>query len=151
MADRTSYYPLPAFHFQVHFDGMDGNTADTMFHEVTGLSSELIIEEVKEAGLNRHVHKLPLHAHNPNLVLRRGVFPEISPVIAWAKDAIHHFRFKPCDIHIMLLNENHEPVKTWFVAGAYPVKLEHGDLNSMKNEILVETLTLAYRFCELKS
>ena len=44
-----------------------------------------------------------------------------------------------------LLNEQHEPLMTWHVVGAYPTKWSVSDLNATANAFVVETLQLAYQ------
>jgi phage tail-like protein len=48
------------------------------------------------------------------------------------------------DMVISLLNEKHEPVMTWKVANAFPVKIEGAALNSTGNEVAVETVEIAH-------
>ncbi|HKJ66751.1 MAG TPA: phage tail protein, partial [bacterium] len=45
---------------------------------------------------------------------------------------------------ISLLNENHEPVMSWKVSNAFPVKIEGPGLNSTGNEAAIETLEIAH-------
>jgi phage tail-like protein len=52
-------------------------------------------------------------------------------------------------VNVTLLNAEHEPMLTWPVVGAYPVKWSVSDLNATANTFVVETLTLAYRHFRL--
>jgi phage tail-like protein len=47
---------------------------------------------------------------------------------------------------VKLLNEKHEPLKTWKVVRAWPKKWAVSDLNAQENSIVVETLDLSYSF-----
>ncbi len=148
MANET-FYPHPAFHFKVVFDGLDSDDEiDTRFQEVNGLNVELTTEELAEGGENRFVYKLPVRTKFPNLVLKRGMpTKNNSPLVDWVNDAIYHFQFKQCSIQVNLLNENHTPAASWSFRGVYPVKINISDLKAQDNSIVIETLELAYQDC----
>ncbi len=139
----AGYYPPVAFHFKVEF-GLDGlGDNDARFQEVTGLTMELGVETLAEGGENRFEHRLPNRGKFPNLVLKRGMLSD-SGVIDWVKNAIENFQFKPTDVLVTLLNENHEPLGAWSFARAWPVKWAVSDLKATDNSLVVETLELAY-------
>ena len=48
-------------------------------------------------------------------------------------------------VTISLLNEEHEPVMTWKIKDAWPVKVEGPGLNATGNEIAIETLEFVLR------
>jgi phage tail-like protein len=139
-------YPLVGFHFKVTFIELLGAEIDSRFHEVTGLSAELSVEELPEGGENRFVHKLPVKAKFPNLVLKRALSPIPSLLTKWAEDAIYNLNFSPCTVIVSLLDENHVPVKNWIFYSAYPVKINVTDLKAQDNSVVVETLELAYKY-----
>ncbi|HNW99399.1 MAG TPA: phage tail protein [Bacteroidales bacterium] len=139
-------YPLVGFHFKVTFIEMLGAEIDSRFHEVTGLSAELTVEELAEGGENRYTHKLPVKAKFPNLVLKRALSPLPSILTKWVEDAIYNMEFSPCTVIVSLLNETHIPVKNWIFYSAYPVKIQVTDLKAQDNSVVVETLELAYKY-----
>jgi len=141
-------YPLVGFHFKVTFIELFGAEIDSRFHEVTGLSAEMTIEELPEGGENRYSHKLPLKAKFPNLVLKRALSPLPSIISKWAEDAIYNMEFTPCTIIVSLLNESHVPVKNWCFYGAYPVKIHATDLKAQENSVVVEALELVYQYAK---
>jgi len=138
------YYPPVGFHFRVEF-GSYSDVDDTRFQEVTGLVSELGIEELAEGGENRFSHRLPARAKYGNLVLKRGLFTD-SKLIGWCRDAIEHFEFSPETVNVTLLNENHEPVaETYSFVNVWPVKWSVSDFKAQDNSLVIETLELAYQ------
>jgi phage tail-like protein len=140
-----SYYPPVAFHFKVEI-GLDSlNEHDVLFQEVSGLTRELGVEQVVEGGENRFEHRLPARGKFGNLVLKRGLLTE-SGVIEWIKNAIENFEFKPADVLVSLLDEEHQPLASWTFIAAWPVKWSLGAFDAKKNEVVVETLELAYRY-----
>jgi phage tail-like protein len=139
-------YPMVGFHFKVEFIGVDDLTDnDVRFQEVSGLSSEVGSEDVKEGGENRFTHKLPLPASYPNLVLKRGMMKKTG-LVKWFRNAIENFVFNPVTVKVSLLNEEHEPVMTWNFVRAYPVKWSVSDLDAGKNEIVIDTVELSYQY-----
>lgn len=119
---------------------------DSRFQEVSGLTSELGIEEVVEGGENRFSHRLPTRAKYSNLILKRGLLTN-SQLIDWCKDAIENFIFQPVTVNVTLLNEEHEPLSnTYSFVRAWPVKWSISDFKAQDNSIVVESLELAYNY-----
>jgi phage tail-like protein len=151
MADEEikpgGYYPPVGFHFSVHFSGLtaDGDN-DTRFQSVAGLNVEYDTESIKEGGENRFEHKLPVRTKYSDLSLKRGMLAKDSKVIDWVKKALQEREFKPLQIIVTLLNEDHEPLKKWNIMNAWPKKWSVSDFNAQENSIVVETLDLSFSF-----
>lgn len=141
-------YPPVSFHFKVEFTGLTSQEVDVQFQSVAGLSVDIETEEFAEGGENRFKHKFPVRTKFPNLVLTRGLVTN-SELIDWCRDAIEGFIFDPIDLTVKLLNEEHEPLVTWNVVHAYPVKWKVSDLNAEENKIAIETIELAYNYFTL--
>jgi len=45
---------------------------------------------------------------------------------------------------VSLLNEQHQPIKTWQIHRAWPKKWSVSDFNAKENSVVVETLELSY-------
>jgi phage tail-like protein len=151
MADNTSaggYYPPVGFHFKVDFVGI-GNDNDSRFQTVSGLNVEYDTEAYKEGGENRFEHKLPLRSKYPDLSLKRGMLTD-SKVISWVLDALQNRTFKPVQINVMLLNEEHQPLKTWNIFNAWPKKWAVSDFNAQENSVVIETLDISYNYFTVK-
>lgn len=141
----SKYYPPLGFHFLVEF----ANQKDEyQFQSVSGLSYNLGTEDITEGGENRFVHKLPLRPRYPNLVLKRGLLPD-SALIDWCRSSVEDFSYSPTDIIIKLLNEEHQPLITWNVVHAYPVKWAVADFNAEESQIVIETLELTYNYFKI--
>ncbi len=139
MAD---YYPPLGFHFKVEFTGFTG---EFEFQSVSGLTVSIDTEEIAEGGENRFKHKIPVRTKYPNLVLKRGLLVN-SEIISWCRSAMEDFDFLPVDIVVKLLNEKHEPLLSWNVVHAYPVKWSISDFNAEENKLVIETLELNYNY-----
>ena len=144
----ASYYPPIAFHFMVEFSGISAKKNDHQFQSVTGLTVDLDTEEVAEGGENRFKHKIPVRTKYPNLVLKRGMLID-SGVIEWCRKALEDFEFQPVDLTVKLLDEKHEPLISWSIVHAYPVKWDIGGFNAEENKLVIESLELSYNYFKL--
>ena len=138
-------YPQVGFHFLVLFELFPQLPYDLRFQEVSGLTVNMEMEPLKEGGENRFVHQLPVRTSYGELVLKRG--KEMgSGILYWAKNAIENFEFKPTNILISLLNDDHLPLYNWYVIGAIPKKIDISSFNAERSEVVIETLTLSYQY-----
>ena len=138
-------YPQPGFHFSVVFELFPQFPNDIRFQEVSGLSVDMEFETLTEGGENRFSHHLPTKTAFRDLQLKRGKFPG-SGILHWARQTVEEFDFKPTNLMISLLNEQHLPLYNWYVINAIPKQLEISGINAMTNEIVVESLTLKYQY-----
>lgn len=144
----ANYYPPVGFHFLVEFEGLGSQEKDHQFQSVSGLSVDIEIEEIAEGGENRFKHKLPVKTKYPNLTLKRGMLID-SAVIDWCRDAIENFSFKPVNLTVKLLNEEHQPLISWNVVHAFPVKWSVEDFNAEESKLVVESFELTYNYFTL--
>lgn len=140
----SDYYPPWGFYYQVKF-GISQNKNDARFQTVSGLSVEYDMEEYKEGGENRFVHKLPVRTKYADLVLKRGMLTD-SEVIRWFLNAFRDREIKPAEVSIILMNEKGEPLRTWNVVNAIPRKWVISDLNASENSVVIETMEFSYRY-----
>lgn len=142
----ANYYPPLGYHFRVEFNHIEG---EFQFQSVSGLNVELETEQIPEGGENRFVHKLPVRSKFPNLVLKRGLLVN-SELIKWCRDAVEEYNIRPADLTISLLNQEHEPLITWNVVHAWPVKWAMSDFNAEESKIAIETIELVYNYFNIK-
>ena len=138
-------YPQPGFHFLVVFELLPQFPNDVRFQEVSGLTVSTEFESWPEGGENRFAHQLPKNLQFGELVLKRGKFLG-SGILQWARKAMEQFQYKPTNLMISLLDDNHLPIYNWYVVNAVPKRLEISGINAANNEILVETLALTYQY-----
>jgi phage tail-like protein len=141
----ANYYPPVAFHFSVSIKKGD-QSIDSSWQEVSGLSAEVVTEDLVEGGQNLFVYKLAVGTRYPALVLKRGApINRGSPLIAWINDAVVNFKFDLCSILVTLLNENHQPLMTWNFDKAYPVKWNFSDLKSTDSAVVIESIEFVHQ------
>ena len=139
--------PPVAFHFSVSFSGDGPPISDAVFQVVSGLETGINQEVHSEGGENRFVHQLPKPAKPSNIKLKRGLTPNSSDLVKWCKSTIEIDFAKaitPKNMLISLLDEEADPVASWSITRAYPVKWAVGGFDAMKNEVAIETIELAY-------
>lgn len=125
-----------AFRFVVDVDG----EAQGAFTECTLPVIEWEVEEVKEGGLNTFTHQLPGRRKGAKITLKNGVGS--SALMDWYVDAMsEQFQRKP--LTITLLDSLLEPVMTWHLADALPVKWSGPQLKTNDNSIAIQSLELA--------
>ena len=142
------FYPPSAFYFKVVF-GNSANSPDASFQDVSGISSEMSVEEVTEGGENRFVHKLPRGVKNPNLELKRGIAASTSPLVTWCQSVFEgglNVAIVPQTIRVYLMDENAAPLRGWVFVNAFPVKWEVESFNSTKNEVAIEKISFSYNY-----
>ncbi len=130
--------PYRNYQFLVEFQGL----VIAGFSEVQGLQVETEFEEVKEGGVNDHLHKLPKITKYSNLVLKRGL-TDVDTLWKWQQDVVEG-KIKRSNIWIILLTPERLPGWAWMAKDAYPVKWIGPDLNANNSGISIETLDLAH-------
>lgn len=135
----AAQYPIPKFHFLVQWGG-----SRLGFSEVTGMDMQVEAIEYREGSSPDYAKiKMPgLHKFS-NITLKRGTFEGDTEFYTWIK-TVNLNKVERRDVTISLLNEKHEPVITWRVHNAFPVKLQASDLKADGNEVAIETLELAH-------
>ncbi len=132
-------YPLPAFHFQVEWGGNNLG-----FAEVSGLTIENQMIEYRD-GLSPEYStiKMPGIPKYANVALKRGIVAGDNDFYAWL-NTIQLNKAERRDMTVSLLNEKHEPVMTWKILQAFPVKVEGPGLKATGNEVAIESIELAH-------
>lgn len=138
-------YPPVGFHFLISFQLFPDTPNDSRFQEVSGLEVEMEMESFVEGGQNRITWQVPKRTRYSDLTLKRGMFTN-SGVVLWCRAAFENFLFQPVDISIALLNEQHQPLQTWYVVNAIPKKWSVSSFNAQENSIVVESITLSYQY-----
>ena len=132
-------YPLPKFHFLVDWAG-----SKMGFTEVTGLTIETELIEYREGNSPEYSKiKMPGLRKFGNITLKRGTFSGDNEFFDWF-NTVNLNEIERRDLTISLLNEEHEPVVTWKVKSAWPVKVQSPDLKSDANEAAIETIEIAH-------
>jgi phage tail-like protein len=145
--DRSE--PLLGFRFSVFFfmKGDKPNSMDIRFRKVSGISSRIDTQPLNEGGQNLFSHRLPTRAQYDNLVLERSMMID-SKLADEFNNTMALFKFNPSNVLVTLLNESGSPINGWLFMTAYPVKWTISELSAEQNQVVVETMELAYQRME---
>jgi phage tail-like protein len=151
-----TYYPPPGFHFRVTVLGVGAVAAeltgvDASFQEVSGIESRWEVEEVAEGGENRFVHRLPRPARYSDLVLKRGLVYRDSFFAEWVGQTIGSALSIPIitqNLLVTLLNADGLPLVAWVFVNAWPLRWEVTGLDSLRNDVAVESMEFSYNYFE---
>lgn len=145
------YYPPVGFYFVVGFNTTDSDI-DGRFQEVSGISVDMGTEEVTEGGELRFKWQLPTINKFQNLVLKRGVLTKESALATWVNETLTNGLSNLIvtkTIYVSLLGAEGDPLMKWSFVNARPVKWQISNMDSMKNEIITETMEFAYNYFEV--
>ena len=133
------------FRFGVFFfaGGLIPNPLDIRFQKVSGLRGTVKTRELNEGGQNLYTHKLPERISYENLVLERGMVVG-SPLNIEFNVALSTFKFAPSNVLVTVLSESSIPLGAWLFIKAYPVRWSTSDLDASQNNVVIDTMELAY-------
>ena len=135
----TTTYPLPKFHFIVEWGG-----TRVGFTEVSGLDYQIEAIEYREGNSKEYSKiKMPGMHKFSNITLKRGSISGDKEFYAWL-NTVSLNQIERRDLSISLLNDQHEPVFTWKIKQAFPVKVQASDLKADGNEVAIESIELAH-------
>jgi phage tail-like protein len=142
--DQLTGPPL-GFRFAVFFlaRGVLPNPLDIRFQRVSGISATIETRTVDEGGQNLYSHRLPKKIGYSNLILERG-FVVGSQLNLEFELAMSLFKFTPSNVLVTLLGETAIPLAGWLFVAAYPVRWATADLLASSDQVLIDTLELAY-------
>ncbi|KOV25393.1 phage tail protein [Streptomyces sp. XY431] len=126
-------YPIPAKRFVLDIDG-DGVT-DAAFDDVSGLTAS---EAMGPGGWIQ----MPGQPDIPQITLRKGAIPKDSPLFAWLL-TVSENKVDKKDCRISLTDgSGSEPVVTWTLTDAFPVKLSGQNLDGSTGDGSIEEVVL---------
>lgn len=148
IGDDHPFMPV-AFQFRVDI-GDPPLGLDVSFQEVTGLERKMETEDVRSGGENRFVLKLPKGVTQDKITLKRGIAGIASPLTLWCKSVLEggmSVSITPKTLRITLLDANLLPARIWSLLNAYPIGWSVDTLNATRNEVVIESIDLAYLNC----
>jgi len=140
----SDLYPAVAHRFEVSFfEDFQKFPVDMRFQRISGLSQQMDVTSFREGGNNVGSVHFPERVTHGNLVLERGVMKRTNLSAAF-DDALQGFRSRFMTVTVLLLNDVDKPLCSWVFSEAMPVSWSTGDLDASSNNVLINTLELAY-------
>ncbi|TYB76160.1 phage tail protein [Bizionia myxarmorum] len=132
-------YPLTTNHFSVQWGG-----TRIAFTEVSGLSISTEPIHFREGSSpDSDPKKMPGKLKYSNVILKRTIMDSDNEFYTWMNTVAFN-TIERRNITISLLNEVQEPVISWRLDNAFPVKIEWSDLKANANEPAVETIEITH-------
>lgn len=116
------------------------NPVDIEFKEVSGLKMS------RSIGTNGGMISLDNDMSQGVLVLKRGVFTSVSPLLLGnvVESLFWDTKLLRKDIMISVMDDDNFPVNTWVVTNAYLESWEWDGLNADSNGLLIESMSFKY-------
>lgn len=139
MADEL--WPIPKFNFKVEL----GDLGEVSFQEVSGLELETQFIEYRSGDAQSLItQKVPGLQKHGNITLKKGVFMDDTRLWEWWDAVKADPSSNRQTLNISLNDEEQNPLISWQVDNAFPVKITAPDLKSDANEIAVESIEIAH-------
>ncbi|MEX1030866.1 MAG: phage tail protein [Paenibacillaceae bacterium] len=135
---RSTHSVNRGFRFWVEFGGL----VDSGFSEVSGLHSEIDIEEYREGGVNGYVHRLAKATKFHPIVLKRGITK--SPDLWNWYEAVMGGYIARMDGAIIMHDEADNEIVRWNIFGCYPVKWIGPEMNATSSSVAIESIELVH-------
>jgi phage tail-like protein len=136
--DIKNKYPIPVFYYRVTIGDDDSHA----FSEVSGLSIEYETITYRDGlSCKEGAKYMPGLGTAVNLTLQKGVVRADSYLLTWI-NTVNLNTVEKRDIKIDLLDEKEQPVVSWTVTKAFPIKLDAPSFNANSNEVAIESLEL---------
>ena len=133
--DIAQLYPLPSYNFRVDLDGTTISAS-----EVSGLSIEREHKAYRH-GLSHFEGEIMFTWENNSyrsVTMKKGVVHGMQDLHDWMDEGSQAIR--PMAVH--LCNENGDPLVTWSIAKAIPVKIEAPSFDPNENAVAIEVLEI---------
>lgn len=116
------------------------NPVDIEFKEVSGLKMS------RSIGTNGGMISLDNDISQGVLVLKRGVFTSVSPLLLGnvVESLFWDTKLLRKDIMISVMDDDNFPVNTWVVTNAYLESWEWDGLDADSNGLLIESMSFKY-------
>jgi phage tail-like protein len=137
---QESPWPVPKFHFKATF----GDKGEIAFQEISGLDTEYDIIEYRAGNsVDFSTVKMPGLRKGSDVTLKKGMFKDDTALYDYFNETKMNTILRQT-VTIQLLDEEHNPLFTWTLKNAFPMKVSGTDLNAQNSEVAVEEIVLAH-------
>ena len=131
-------------HIYVHFKVTFGDKGEVFFQEISGLDTEYDIIEYRAGNsADFSTVRKPGLLKGADVTLKKGMFKNDTALYKYFNE-IKMNTIARQTVTIQLLDEGHNPMFTWTLKNAFPMKVTGTDLNAETSEIAVEEIVLAH-------
>jgi len=131
--------PYLNYNFAVEIEGLVAGG----FSEVSGLQTEIEVQEYREGGLNEYIHKRAGPTKYPtNLVLKKGI-TDVRTLWNWYSE-VTQGKIKRQNMSVLLMDSSGQESLRWNFEQAYPVRWMGPELKATASEVAVEAVEFAH-------
>ena len=143
--------PFSQFNFLVSWDGLDPQTPQAGFQEVTGLGMEITVAEYRGGNEKDNApRKINGTYKVPDVTLKRGVLGA-DDLYLWLNQVRDGSQDALKTVTVELLAEDRgTTASTWVLSGARPIKYTGPSLNGKGTDIAIEELVLSCERIDLR-
>ena len=136
--------PYSQFNFRVSWDGLDENSVQAGFQEVSGIGMEITVAEYRAGNYNENAPlKVTGTNKTPDVTLKRGVIGSLD-LYSWLNEVRNGSQDQLKTVTIKLMSEDRTTVaQQWILTNARPMKYTGPALNGKGTDVAVEELVLA--------
>ena len=146
MVETYAQDPIHNYKFCINVEGV-GKIGCT---KVTGLDESHDVIEYREGCDAPTMRKQPGLKSFSNVSLERGVTADSTQFLAWRADITSTGKAVRKTVIIQVMDGPGNPVRTYTLYKAWPIKLEFGDLDASSSEVYMETLELVHEGLEVR-
>lgn len=133
-------WPIPKFHFKVTI----GDKGEIACQEVSGLDTEFDVIEYRAGNsVDFSTVKMPGMGKGSDVTLKKGMFKDDTALYDYFNE-VKMNTIKRETVTIQLLDEEHNPIFTWTLKNAFPLKVTSTDLNAQNSEVAIEEIVFAH-------
>ncbi len=136
--------PYSQFNFLVSWDGVDADSTQAGFQEVSGLGLEINIAEYRNGNEKDNApRKITLGYKTPDVTLKRGVIGSLD-LYQWLDEVRNGSQEALRTVIVQLLSEDRDTIAMeWKLTNARPMKYTGPTLSGAGTELAIEELVLA--------
>ena len=133
-------WPIPKFHFKV----IIGDKGEIAFQEVSGLDTASDNIEYRPGNsIEFSKIKMPGLRKPSDVTLKKGMFKDDIGLFDYFTE-VKMNTIQRETVTVQLLDEEHNPMFTWTLKNAYPMKVAGTDLNAQSSEVAIEEIVFAH-------
>lgn len=142
--------PYSQFNFRVSWDGLDENSVQAGFQEVSGLGMEITVAEYRAGNSNENATiKVTGTVKTPDVTLKRGVIGRLD-LYEWLHAVRNGAQDQLKNVTVRLMSEDRATVaQEWRLINARPTKYTGPSLSGKGTDLAIEELVLASERIEL--
>jgi phage tail-like protein len=136
--------PYSQFNFRVSWDGLDENSVQAGFQEVSGLGMEITVAEYRAVNYNENAPiKITGTVKTPDVTFKRGLIGSLD-LYAWLNEVRNGAQDQLKTVTIKLMSEDRADIaQEWVLTNARPMKYTGPTLTGTGTEVAVEELVMA--------